>query len=436
MINNKTKNMKKLLMLGTSKGSVQMLEYAKSKGYYTICTDPNTPEYSAGKKVSDEYWMIDTANIDELEDRCLEEGVDGVCCGISTFCTPSVMALGNRLNMPVYCTPESWHYTMDKYDFKQLCIKNHVPVATSYYVSNPPLQEEIDKIQLPVMVKAVDQSSNRGMSYCYNKSDILPAIKYAHSFSDNDKVVVERMLHGVEYTAYYAVADGESSLVCLYSDLAEPGTPGKCYAVNSTACDKLELYLEEVNPSFKNFLKDAGVKEGVCWIELMLDEDGHFYVIEMGYRMTGDMMAIPIRDACGFDSYKWLVDYAMGENRTKDNLPEDQSKMPEKCGCGYILWSKDMKGKVASITGDKEIQRMCGEYGMTLEYNIAEGESFMPQQYLITFVFTRNSAKEAIDVIKLINDRISILDENGNDIASRFTDFKTLERIYQKGLEK
>lgn len=419
--------MKKLLMLGTSKGSCEMIEYAKSQGIYTIVTDPRSPEESYAKLIADEYWMIDTSFVDELEKKCIEEHIDGVCCGISTFCIPVVMELCDRLGLPAYCTPEAWHYTMNKYDFKKLCRDNNVPVAKDYFVSNPPTKEELDIIEFPVMVKAVDQSANRGLSYCYNKADILPAINYAHTFSNNEKVIIEKMLHGIEYTAYYALADGEASLISLYSDLSEPGTPGKCYALNSTSCDKLDLYLEEVHPYFVNALKQGGFKEGVCWIELMLDEDGHFYVIEMGYRMTGDMMAIPIRDAIGFDSYKWLVDIAMGKQHTVFDLPSNQKKPPEKCGCAYILWSSDKTGVIKKIKGLEEI---CTIPGVSYVPDVREGSDFTAHQYLLTFIFTESTIDEVCDLIKKINSTINIYDEEDNDVALRFTDFDALKNIY------
>ena len=50
--------MKKLLMLGTSKASCEMIEYAKSQGIYTIVTDYLAPEKSKAKLIADEYWMI------------------------------------------------------------------------------------------------------------------------------------------------------------------------------------------------------------------------------------------------------------------------------------------------------------------------------------------------------------------------------------------
>lgn len=59
--------MKKLLMLGTSKASCEMIEYAKSQGIYTIVTDYFEPEKSKAKLIADEYWMISTGDFDALE---------------------------------------------------------------------------------------------------------------------------------------------------------------------------------------------------------------------------------------------------------------------------------------------------------------------------------------------------------------------------------
>ena len=316
---------------------------------------------------------------------------------------------------------------MNKYDFKALCRSCKVPVATDFFVSNPPTEDELNKIKFPVVVKAVDQSANRGMSYCHNKEEILPAIEYAHSFSKDSKVVIERMLKGVEYTAYYALVKGEASLVSLFSDLAQPGTPNNCYAVNSTACDKLNVYLKEIDPYFRDALKKGGMKDGVCWIELILDEDGHFYVIEMGYRMSGDMMAIPIKDVTGFDSYKWLVDYALGAKYTINDLPVSQTKLYKDCGCAYILWSINKQGKVHHIEGLDEV---LAEEGIHLAPNVYNGDSFVAHQYLLTFTFTGKDVDYVCNQIDKINKTIKVIDEDGEDVAMRFTDFEELRRIY------
>ena len=77
--------MEKLLMLGTSKGSKELILEAKDRGYYTIVTDYLSPEESRAKCISDEYWMISTGDFDVLEQKCKDENITGIINGISTF---------------------------------------------------------------------------------------------------------------------------------------------------------------------------------------------------------------------------------------------------------------------------------------------------------------------------------------------------------------
>lgn len=138
--------MKKLLMLGTSKGSVEMVKLAKKKGIYTIVTDPQEPNRSRAKLFADEYWMIDISDVDVLEEKCRVEHVNGIVCGVSEFCLEITMELTKRLGLPCYCTPEAWHYSRNKYDFKQLCKRVGVRMAEDYYMSNPPTEEELNSV--------------------------------------------------------------------------------------------------------------------------------------------------------------------------------------------------------------------------------------------------------------------------------------------------
>ena len=181
--------MEKLLMLGTTgRGTKELLLEAKSRGLYTIITDNLTPEEAPLKKIADEYWMISTSEVDKLEELCKENGVTAIANGISTFNISITMELCKRLGLPCYATPEAWSYTMDKRAFKDVCIECGVPVAKDYFISTNPTEEELNSIEFPVVVKAIDQSANRGMSYCHKKEDILPAINYAHTFSKNESI--------------------------------------------------------------------------------------------------------------------------------------------------------------------------------------------------------------------------------------------------------
>lgn len=423
--------MKKLLILGsTCKGTLQMVERAKRQGVYTIVTDYIEPEKAPAKLLADEYWMINTADVDALEAKCREVGVDGVVNAISTFNAGITMELTRRLGLPCYTTPEAWHYTVDKHDFKQLAMKVGVPVATDYTVSNPPKQEELDAIQFPVVVKAIDLSANRGMTYCYNQEDVIRGCEYARSMSASDTVVVERMLKGTEYEAHYILADGEASLYCFAPLLPQPGLPGNCYGVTTTATDHLNRYLKEVDPYFKKLLHEAGCHEGIAWMEMMLDEDGHFYVLEMGYRLSGDMLEIALQNAMGFDSFQWLIDIALGVKHTKEDMPASMTEPPARCANSYILWSKNT-GVVSRFEGVEEIAAIPGMY---VHYDSHVGEAYDQYQYMLVFIFDTDNHEQLIDIVKKINDTVKIYDENGENVALYYYDFDNIRRIAEAGL--
>jgi len=424
--------MDKLLMLGTTPTSIELINLAKARGVYTVTTDYFEPEKSPAKLISDEYWMISTSDLDALEQKCREEGVTAVIAGISEFNLERMAELCQRLGLPCYCTPESWSTVQKKHNFKRLCRENGVPVATDYYLSNPPTEEELDKIAFPVVVKPVDLNSNIGMSYCYNKEDVIKACACARSVSKNETVIVERMLEGVEYIAHYAMADGHAVLVSFAAMLSESGYPENCYSLTTTGTDKMQQYLQEVDPAFTRALHQAGCYEGVGWCEMILDKDGHFYLLEMGYRMTGDMIAWPLKDVTGFDSVQWLVDIALGKKHMAADLPPRLTSSPEKCVCAYILWSKK-EGAVATSRGLEKIASMPNVYVQDMVEEKIESQQY---DYMAVISFSADNCAEMCKTIDSINRTVQILDEEGSDMIIYYTDFLRLEEMYEQGLRQ
>lgn len=415
--------MMKQLMIGASEGSKELVAEAKKRGVYTIVAGENNKERSLESIGADEKWVMDTTKVDELEKKCKEEEIGAIINGISTYNIIVCMELAERLSLPCYVTPNAWHYTVDKYDFKKLCREVGVPVARDFYVSDPPTKEELKRIQYPVVVKAVDLSSNRGMSYCYGPADIKPACDYARSLSASTNVVIEKMLEGTEYTAHYAIADGKAVLVNFCCMFSQTGYPGNCYSITTSETDELDNYLSEVHPSILRFIERAGIKEGVCWFEMMLDTDGHLYVLEMGYRMSGDLYAIPMREICGFDSYKWLNDISLGIKHSHDDLPNQMCCLPDRIGTTYILWSNEKTGTVLKIEGFEKVESLPGVY---VDNVLKVGSQIDSYQYLAIILINSKDVNELISTIDYINKVVKIEIEDYEDVIIRFTDFQRI----------
>lgn len=422
--------MKKLVVLG-SNGNItnrEIIESAKKQGIYTIVTDYFPPEKSEVKRLADEYWMISTTDFDALEAKCREVGVSGFHGG-TDFAQDVALEMTSRLGLPCYCDKETWHYSRNKADFKKKCKEHGVPVATDYYLSDEPTEEELDAVQFPVIVKPSDRSGNVGFSYCYNKEDLRKAYAFAKSLAENDTVVIEKLLVGREYGAFYAVADGEARLLNFWSMLSEPGMPENCYSISTTVTDNLENYLENVHPQVLSLLKDVGCRDGVVWIEFMADENGQLNALELGHRLSGEMLWMPLTTVTGFDSVAWMVNYAVNGHNDVSKLPQSQQKHLKECACGYILWSAK-EGNVDKIIGTDIIRNT---EGMTLHMTTAEGEHIDAYRYCAIITFAAKDCEEMCEKIRFVNDTVQILDTNGEDLLIRYDQYSLLNKLYEDG---
>lgn len=424
--------MEKLLMLGTSLSSVEIIKYAKSQGVYTIVTDNRTPDLSVAKQYSDDFWMISTGEVDVLEQKCREEGVTTVMCGVSEFNLEMTMELCKRLGLQCYCTPEAWHFSRDKADFKALCREVGAPIADDYYLTDALTEEELSAVKFPVVVKPVDLSGNRGISYCENREELIEAYRYARSKSKNPKIVVERMLHGKEWYTYYAIADGEIHQICINAMEAEPGQLKNLYSLTTSITDNVKRINEEINPAIERVLKKVGCREGIAWVQFMLDEDDHFYIIEMGYRLPGDLPDNAYPSLIGFDAIKWLTDYARGKKHLPSDLPPAQTEAFKSCSCGYSLWTH----KSGTIKAFKGIERAAEIPGVSFYSQFVVGDEFQEHSPIGVFSVYADNVDDFCWKIDQINHLVRVEDEEGEDVIIRYTDFDYLKRTYKKGISE
>lgn len=424
--------MKKLLILSSRIMSEEIISYAKSLGVYTIVADNYPPEKSPAKLIADEAWDISLEEMDELERMCREHNVTGSICGLSEYALEKCMELCERMGWPCYCNKEAWHYSRDKADFKAVCKRLGAPVATDFYLSDELTDEEINQVKFPVVVKPVDQMGNVGISFCYNKDELIRAYKYARSVSHNPKIVVERMLKGEEWYSSYAFSNGEVRLLALNSMIAQTGEPKNCYTITTTISNHVEQYIKEINPHIERVLKEIGCKEGYAWVQAMYDEDGHFYILEMGYRLDGDLMFIPYKDMLNYDVVKNMVDIALGDESDINKLPPSQTKAFTRCGIGMEMWT-NKTGICTEIKGIDEMAAIPGIYARSL---VHVGDELTIYKNIANVAFTSDTIDDACKMIDKINRTVQILNEKGEDVTIKYTDFGYLKKIYYDGLER
>ena len=421
--------MKKLLVLGSSNGCNEIVLRAKERKIYTIVTDNLPQTQSSAKLLSDEFWMISTGDIKSISEKCREEGIDGVIAGASDFNVDMQIKICENLGLPCFADSKCWHYSKDKADFKSICKKIGAPVPKDYIITNQLSDAELDNIEFPVMVKPVDMSGNRGISYCYCKEDVINAYRYARSVSKNNKIIVERMLHGNEWWAGYVIANGMPRLISLNAMYSQPGNPKNCYTLTTTISDNVKLFIDNFNPKIEDVLKAVGCVDGYAWIQLMLDKDGKFYIIEMGHRLTGEGIFIPFQSFSGFSIIDWLIDCAIGIRHSIEDLPKSQTGAFKKICTAMMLWT-NKDGVVKEINGFDKLE----DEDLTIISHVKIGDCVTRFKALGNVLFNSPDFESFVKKVTKINNTISIINEKGEDIVIKYTDFDYLRKIYEDGL--
>ena len=419
--------MKKLLIMGTSYGSEAIVKKAKTMGIYTIVTDFFEPEHSRAKLISDEYWMISTNDIDALEKRCRKENISGITAGVSEFNLECSRLLCERLGLPIYYNLDSWKYATDKRAFKDACAEVGAPIARDYFLSNDLTDEELDGISYPVVVKPVDQGGNVGMSYCHNKQELIAGYRAAQAVTDYpDRIIVEKWLSGEELYGYYAIADGEPELVLIGGQFAQPGQPNNRYAYETNMCGHLDHYVEELDEKVKAVFKHIGCKEGVAWVQTMLDDDNHFYITEMGQRLGADLVFVPMADIGGFDLIKWMIECALGIKHSVADYDNNQRGFNNQIAGTYMLWS-EYQGEIGSISGLDEINAADG---IDVELVRTVGDTLEGIHPIVNVLFSAQDAEEACKKIAFVNENLKVTDKSGNNIVIYYDDFDKVRELY------
>ncbi len=415
--------MKKLLMLGTSFASMEILTKARQRGWHVIVTDNLPPERSPVKQAADECWMISTADTDHLEEKCRTEGVDAIFSGVSEFNLDRVRILTRDLGLPCYIDEGAWAYARNKRLFKKKCMEKGIPVVPEYPLPAPDDEAAWARIVYPVVVKPVDGSGNAGLSICRNSEELKAAILKARSASTHPEMIIERYITGDETWNMYVIA--ENTARYLYSGRAyrQPGYPTFLYSFTSTAADGVDDYLACMGTQCAELLREIGCRDGFAWIQCIRDGEGNYYALEMAHRMSAGVSADLLKETLGFNVVDWLLDTALGETHTADMLPQPVERPYTGALCGYLLFA-DHAGRIETMSGlDKLDSRR-----FRVESAIRTGDSVDPYRMMGKITFSSRTAEEMCRTLQEVNDAIDIRDTEGRDMIVRFTDLEAVRQ--------
>lgn len=390
----------KLMILGAGRGQVGLIKTAKEMGYHTIVTSikGNYPGFA----LADEICYADISNPEEVCKAAKALGVGGV----ATACLDTgITALGYTCEKLGLCglSAEAARLSGNKWLMKQAFAEYGVSTAAFEKVSTvDELKAVIDRIGLPVIVKAIDLQGSRGITIAHSVEDAVSGFEYAMGETAKDFCIVEQFIEGEEFGASAFVYRGEILYVIPTGDVTFKGKTGVPVGHNIPVDLSADEY-EQADRAARLAIKALGLNNCAVNIDF-IRKDGKVYVIELTGRIGANCLAELTSIYRNIDIYKLIADTAMGKD-PRPYLEAENTKTP--C-CSKMLFS-DRSGVLKDIineNGDDE-----GIYEISFFVNIGENvNKFTNSKDCVGQVIVKTApdgdacafAEEVVSKIKLV----------------------------------
>lgn len=329
--------MKKILLLGGSAQQVSVIEKAKKLGYYTILCDylPDNP----GQYAADKFYPVSTTDKESVLEVAEKEQVSGVLAYASDPAAPTAAYVAEKMGLPGNpCQPVEILCNKDR--FRNFLAENgfSTPKAKGFSSVAAALQEE-SKFEYPIIIKPVDSSGSKGATVLHTGEGMREALEFAFSFSRSHRIIIERFVekkHPYLIGGDIFIEDGKivlwGLLNCHRDANVNPLVPvGKSYPLQLEQCD-----VERVKDTLSSLVEKLGIRNGSMNVELVVDQSGRVWPIDIGPRSGGNMIPDLLGDMFGVDIAEMSVEAAMG-TAIKGN---DGTHRPEGCYATHNLHSR------------------------------------------------------------------------------------------------
>lgn len=361
--------MKKILLLGGANTQIPSILTAKKMGYYTITCDylPDNP----GHKFADEYHNVSTTDKEAVLALAKELQIDGILAYATDVAAATAAYVSEAMGFPT--SPyKSVDILTNKDKFRAFLEENGfcTPRARGYS-SVEKAKKDLENFKFPVMVKPVDSAGSKGVARMDDAGQLEELVENALQYSRCKRFIIEEY---VEKYRYQIAGDGfsvDGKLVfrCFANEhfsnkAASPYVP----IGESFPYDMPKEVHEKVHAEIQRLLTLLDMKTQAYNFDIRIDKDYNVYLMEVGPRNGGNMIAQVIEKATGIPFVEYMLKAAMGEDCSELKMVE-----PEGFWSCYILHTLK-EGNFKRIQYTDEIKKNIVEEHI----HVKEGEKLIP----------------------------------------------------------
>lgn len=379
--------MKKLLILGAGFLQTFVIQKAKELGYYTIAIDKN-PD-SLGFKYADECGIVDIVNLESCLNYAKGKNIDGVMTAATDYGVLATSYIAQELELPGI-NYESAKLIKNKHSVRKLFVENNIDDVSQYYEIKcvADVESIVNRIKYPVMVKPSDGSGSKAAKRVDKDDDLYQACMEAIDASLIKKALIEDFIVGKEYGVESFVCNGEIYVLGIMNK--EMTTPPDYAELGHMMPSGLDNE-DKIKDIVKDAIKVLGVDFGAVNMDVLVTNENHVCIIDVGARMGGNIIGSHIiPQATGYDYLGNLIKATLGDEIVTPTSKVRKSVITKILALtpGKILKLPDFDGIIQNnnveIFFNKGIGESIREYHNNLDgcgYILSVGEDLGKAEY-------------------------------------------------------
>ncbi len=415
--------------MGGAAFSQDLRKYADEQGFRMIAVGQ---DISRLKLFADEAYQINTQDVDALEKLIREKGIDGLFVGTTEVNIPPAIELSRRTGVHFYVNEKQWAILANKHAFKELLKEHGIGVIPEYDLSKGLTDDVIKEMHFPVLVKPADSSGARGISVAKDAEELKKAYAYAESFSKSKKILVERLMQGMDdLFVRYHMQDGVYSVSSSFDrhvNMSQGGFGGVAIAYLHPS-RHLDAFLAKYDEKFQKLFRQLDMRNGMITLQCFADENDDFYFYEAGYRLGGSQSYIFTDAVNHSNTLHYMINHALTGKMADYSIAErDDPHFKKPCVNLYIALKPGIITVMDGVEACRKIRGVLNVTQLLSAGDVIEKTGSL-SQVCIRMHVTGDSKAEVNNTLKKIYETLNILDEQGNDMILEEFKFDTEEAV-------
>lgn len=299
-----------ILILGAGPDQLPIYEAAKRRGLRVIGADGRFD--SVAKPLADRFLHIHSVAAEEIVRLLGDDVPDGVVSPGNDSFQHTIYELTQVYDLAQVLTQTAVYASSDKGYFCRELRPRGVCVPRGFSsTDSAALLAYAHEIGLPVVVKPIDSSGNKGVT-CVAQPEALPAaLAHAFAVSPSGRVIVEQYIDGQHGGLEVFRVGGETKLTAV-SRRHHSGPPDFLTLKHVVGLPLPPPLQRTIARSVDIICDTFGIENGPLNLDFVVRGE-HVYFLEMGARLSGNGFPFLVKQCYGWDTYDMALQVALGE---------------------------------------------------------------------------------------------------------------------------